>query len=232
MPNLRSNLLIAAFLFCALVTCRAQEEPQVKVRFISFPKINEPQPVELIVGENETISVDLPTNVISPVYTVKKTAEWTLGKTTTDDKGEPTFKVYGKAPSLAANEQLILVVRNGKVDDEGFKLIPFDDQIANFGGGKYLFFNASKVDIACSIGDAKVVTKPMSHQLVAPKPDQPTENGRELLFVSLYFRKENEANAFYSSNWRFSKKARTIVIMYHEEEGGSIRIHPIRDYLP
>lgn len=227
----RPALLLAATTLCSLVHCAAQEAEQVKVRFVSFPRSDDPKPVELVVGEKQTIPVNLPSNIISPTYSVKKPISWTLGKTVNNDKGEPTFKVYGTAPAPAIAEQLVLVVRNGKTDEEGFRLIPLDGRQNGFGGGKYIFFNASKVDIACEIGEMNFVIKPLEHKLVDPKPNV-AKNEREMLFVHLFFRKGGEATPFYSSTWRYNKKARTMVFLYHDNETMGLRLHVIRDYLP
>lgn len=69
-----------------------------------------------------------------------KPPRWMLGKTVTDAEGKKTFKSYGDTPALAAKEQLILAIRKGKTDEEGFKLIALDYGAQNFGGGKYIFF--------------------------------------------------------------------------------------------
>lgn len=226
----RHTWLIAASTVCALVHCAAQEAEQVKVRFVSFPRSDDPKPVELLVGDKQTIPVDLPTNIISQPHSIRKPSAWTIGKTITDDKGQSTFKVFGTAPAIDATEQIVLCIRKGKTDEEGFTLIPLDGRGNGFGGGKYIFFNASKVDIACKIGDATAVVKPLDHKLVEPKPDE-VINEREMLFVYLYFRRETEATPFYSSSWRYSKNARTMVFLFHDNDSTALKLHVIRDYL-
>ena len=108
--------LLALLAYVASFSCHAQEVEQVKVRFVSFPKCDDPHPIELLVGEKKTILVELPTNSISNAYTVEKPVNWSLGKTVKDKEGNPSFQSYGTTPLLAAPEQLILVVRNGKAD--------------------------------------------------------------------------------------------------------------------
>lgn len=227
----RYIVFLALFAFCGSLTSFAQEGEKVKVRFVSFPKSADPQPVELLVGDGETILVDLPTNSVSSVYTITKPARWILGKTIVDAEGESTFQTYGTAPALASPEQLIIVIRDGKSDADGLKLVPFDDRTSNFGGGKYIFFNGSKVDIACILGETKFALKPLQHKLVAPKPSDVIDD-RNYLYTYLYFRKGEQATPFYSSTWRFSEKARSMVFLYHDTHNQRLRIHTIRDYLP
>jgi hypothetical protein len=231
MFSLRAGLLLSTCLLLSHVASFAQEPEQIKVRFVSFPKSDNPQPVELLIGDGKTIPVDLPTNVISQVYTIKKPAQWTLGKSVTDAKGNPSFQVYGTAPALVGAEQLVLCIRKGKSDSDGFTLVPFAEGPNAFGGGKYIFFNATKIDIACTIGETKLAIKPLDHKLIAPVPIA-DENNKKLLLVNLFFRKQDEAEPFYSSQWRFSEKARTMVILYHEDDEMRIKMHMIRDYIP
>lgn len=209
--------------------CNAQET--VSVQFVCFPLRTEQEPVELIVGEGKTISVELPSNCLSKSYQTERLNNWTLGKTVPDAEGKPSFQVYGTAPSLATDKQVILVVRKGKTDAEGFNLIPFTSDNNGFSGGKYMMFNSSKVEIAGEIGDSKFRIAPLNHTLLAPKPSS-EENGKKYLFTTLYFRKGDEAEPFYTSTWRFSEKARSMVFFYHEPHDQRLRIHTIRDYLP
>ena len=46
---------------CLSATLIAQDAQQVTLRFLSFPKNANPQPVELLIGEGETIEVKDPT---------------------------------------------------------------------------------------------------------------------------------------------------------------------------
>jgi len=68
---------------------------------------------------------------------------WALGKTVVNEQGVKPFETYGQAKSIGSRKQLILVVRKGDVDSDGYDLIPLDNQASGFGGGKYLFLNAS-----------------------------------------------------------------------------------------
>ncbi len=221
--------VFAAICFSALAV--AQDQEQVSLQFVSFPKAVDAQPVELLVGEGKAIPVELPTNSLSPVYKVGRLSKWVLGKTVAGEDGKDTFKVYGEGQAGASAKQLVLVVRSGAEAADGLTLTTFDGGAKGFGGGSYLFFNAAKVDIAATVGDTKFALKPLAHKLVHPKPSK-SEGDRKYLFTYLYFRKGEEAVPFYSSTWRFSEKARSMVFFYHDTHGGQLRTHSIRDYLP
>jgi hypothetical protein len=208
----------------------AQEE-QVSLQFVSFPITADPKPIELITGEGKTIEVELPSNSLSPAYKVPKLQSWILGKTVIGKDEKPSFKIYGQINAASAASQLVLVVRKGIADEDGYDLVCFENNASGFSGGKYIFLNATKVDVAGKLGDLKFALKPKKHTLLAPKPSE-EKNDRNYLYTTLYYRKGDEATPFYTSTWRFSEKARTMVFLYHEPHNQRIRIHTIRDYLP
>lgn len=224
----RMFLAIGGIYFMSLV-CSGQEN-DISLQFIAFPKIANAEPVELLLADGKIIKVELPTNRISPVYKVKPMTQWALGKSSVNDKGEFVFNTYGKAPSIASTSQLILVLRDGPNDSDGLKLIPMDNSTVNFGGGKYLFMNAAKVDIAVEIGDVKLKLEPRQNKLVQPKPSK-SEGKREYLYVYLHFRKGAEAVPFYDSTWRYNENVRSMIFLYHDPDTQQLRTHTIRDYL-
>jgi hypothetical protein len=69
-----------------------------------------------------------------------------------------------------------------------------------------------------------------NQSLLAPDPSEVREE-RKYLYITLYFRKGEEARPFYSSTWRFSEKARSIVLFYHDPHTDRLRTHTIRDYI-
>ena len=210
----------------------AQQEKTVSVQFVSFPKAANPAPVELYLGEDETMKVDLPTRSLSKAYKVKQQTIWSLGKTAKDENGENYFQVYGKAASINSSKQLILVLRKGPKDSDGFKLIVMENHDGAFGGGEYLIMNASRVDIGGYLGDKKYSLKPGKHVLLAPKSSPGTKNSR-VCFVKMFYENQatDKSTAFFSSEWRYSKGARVLAFAYHEPVGGRLRLHVIRDYL-
>lgn len=209
----------------------ALAQDSVSVQFVTFPIRTSADPIELVVGESETITVELPTNNLSKVYNTPRLGNWILGKSTTNEEGVKTFEAYGKAPVLSGSKQIVLVIRKGNADSDGYSLIPLNGDNTGFSGGQYMIFNASQVEIAGEIGDEKFKLSPLNHSTIAPKPSK-EENGHKYLFTTLYFRKGDEAEPFYTSTWRFSEKARSMVFLYHEPHDKRLRIHTIRDYLP
>ncbi len=213
----------------------AQEPEQVTLRFLSFPKSANPQPIELLIGEGETLEVKTPTNALSQPYRVKRLSSWSVGKLeaakSKDEK--PSFTTYGSAPSLASSEQLILLIRNGKENKDGMRVVPINNNTSDFAGGKFFFMNASKVDIAGMLGGAKFALKPGAHTIIEPKEMSKREGAdSDLFFTEFYFRKETEARPFFSSNWPANKKARSMVFFYHDTHNERLRMHTIRDYIP
>lgn len=214
-------VLVALF---AALPCAAQQG--VTLEFLSFPKTADPKPIELVVGEGETMEVNIPTNELSQAYTVKRQAVWAVGETVTDEEGKSAFKVYGQAPALASPKQLILLVRKGGEDSDGFEVIPIANDVAGFGASKFLFMNAAKVDIAGEAGGEKFALKPGNHVVVKPKPGP---NGRTF-HAMFYFRREDEARPFFSSKWPISEESRGLIFFYHDPDSNRLRLHTIRDF--
>ena len=209
--------------------CFAQED-QIELQFVTFPKIANAEPVELLIGKGKTIKIELPTNSLSPVYKVNRLSQWALGKSSIGAEDEFIFDAYGKATSLASSKQLILVLRKGVKVSDGLELILVDSQPSKFGGGMYFFMNAARVDIAVILGDKKFALKPRKHKLVQPKPSK-VKGKRKYLYTYIAFRNGTKAIPFYESTWRFSKSARCMVFLYHDPHTKQLRTHTIRDYI-
>lgn len=203
---------------------------QIELQFVSFPKLLDAKPVELLIGEGETMSVEMPTNSISQVYKVKPLGKWVIGKTVAGEEGKESFEVFGQAPAIASQKQLILVIRKGKDDSDGLELIPMDNQGSSFGGGKYFLMNATRAEIAGSIGTGKFSLKPDSHTLIAPKPTK-TRGDSKYCYAQIFFRKDEEIQPFFTSTWRFNENARTMVFFYHDPTTKQLKLHTIRDYV-
>ena len=213
----------------------AQDAEKITLRFISFPKNASPQPVELLIGDGKTLQVNTPTNALSEPYKVPRLSTWTVGKfePAKGSDTKPVFNSYGSAPALASANQLILLIRNGKENSDGMRVVPLDNNTSKFGGGQFFFMNASKVDIAGMLGGTQFALKPGKHIIIEPKETNQREGvGGNLCFTEFYFRKETEARPFFSSNWPANNKARSMVFFYHDTHNDRLRMHTIRDYLP
>lgn len=225
----------AAFLFAigtAMTPMLRAQQPEVTIRFVSFPMNNGEEAIELITGEGKTIKVELPTNRLSAEYKVPRIQKWVLGQTVEGAKeGEKTFDVFGEVSSLGFGKQLVLVIRGGPDKPNAFTLTAFDAGQAGFTGGSYLFFNASKVDIAATLGESHLALKPQTHKLMTPTLTKLEKDGNQV-HTRIYFRRGEEAVPFYTSAWRFNGKARSMVFFHHDPHTGQLRTHTIRDYLP
>ncbi len=222
-------LLASLTLYTSSLFACAQEN-EVSVQFVSFPISDKSAPIELLVGDEKSIIVELPTTCLSPVYKVPALSQWALGKMTVGDNDEKIFKSYGKAKSTGSLKQLILVIRNGASYEDGFKMIPLKYDVASFGGGQYFMMNATTVDIGIELGKTRVGLKPNKYKLVKPKASK-VVNGHKQLFTKVYFRNKDKMKPFYSSTWRLNDKARTLVFFYHEPHSKRIRTHTIRNYI-
>lgn len=205
----------------------AQESGNVALQFLSFPRAIDPAPVELRIGEAATIKVEAPSNELSAAYTVARQKIWAVGETTEGKDGKPAFKVLGQATALASSSQLILLIRKGKANSDGFEVIPIDNRVTEFGGGKFLFMNAARIDIAGVVGAEQFALTPGRHTLIKPKPEGPD---KRLCHAALYYRKDDQAKPFFSSKWPLSDAARGLVFVYHDPGTNRLRLHTIRDF--
>lgn len=203
----------------------------VELHFVSFPKVADPEPLELLIGENETIEVQLPTNHISQAYSVPALSKWALGKSSGPEAKEFTFESYGATSSIDSKSQLVLVTRSGGEDSNDLQLATLDFSQDGFGGGEYLFMNATRVDIAGIIGEQKFALKPQKSALVSPEPTK-TSGDRGYSYARFFFRNDDTAKGFFSATWRLNERARSMVFFYHDPGTKQIRLHIIRSFLP
>lgn len=222
-------LCLALISNCLLspLPCMAQAETSVTLKFLSFPSIDSPTPVELLVGEGKTLKVEIPTNELSVPYQVKSQSAWVIGETVKGKDDKPAFTVFGQAPSPASNDQLILLIRKGKSNADGFTVVPINSVKTEFGGGKFLFVNAASVDIAGVVGTEKFMIKPGTHSIIQPKGDA---KNKTLCQTEIFFNKDNQAKPFFSSTWPLSDDARGLIFFYHDSETKRLRLHSIRDF--
>lgn len=198
------------------------------MRFVSFPKSTEPVKVKLWIAENNYLEIEAPTNWLSKPKKVPSLGSWTVGETTEGPDGKSVFTELGRTKALTTPDQILLLVRKGKNNADGFDLIALDARTNGFGAGKYLFLNAAKVDVAGVIGEEKFLVKPAQHTMIQPK----IPAGQHTVHAALYFRKGDEARPFFSSEWRISDDSRNMIFFYHDPNTTHIRMHAIKDYIP
>jgi hypothetical protein len=220
------SFIVAGLALCIL-PCAAQNDGKISVRFLSFPKALEPVKVELRLAGEKTVSIEAPSNEFSQPLDVSATGVWAVGETVEGPDGKPVFKEYGRTKAVTATQQMLLLVRKGKQNADGFDLVALDGRADEFGGGKFLFMNAAKVDIAGTVGDEKFVVKPGQHMILKPKVDGNNRTAQAMF----YFRKGDEARPFFSSRWPVNDHSRSMVFFYHDPGTMHLRLHTIRDFL-
>jgi hypothetical protein len=219
-------LLVAGF---SLFPCSAQEGAKVSLTFVTFPRNSDAEPLELLIGEAKSIEIEAPSNEISKTHLVPARSTWTIGKMVTGDDGKAKFEVYGKTKALTSSRQLLLLIRKGQTNADGFDIIAIDSRKAEFGGEKFLFLNASKVAIAGKIGKEKIALKPGSYKVIKPKPDRGVR--KNLCHVSFAYGVKKEWKVFSSTIWPVHKNARALVFFYQDPSTKRLRLHAIRDFM-
>jgi hypothetical protein len=225
---IKTRAIIVVFVLC-MSPCPAQEAPKVSLRFLSFPKAIDPVKVELQISEGKTIEIEAPGNEFSPPVDVVSPGVWSVGETVKGPDGKPVFKEYGRTNAVASPQQMLLLVRKGKENADGFELVALDGRVDGFGGGKFLFMNAAKVDIAGVVGSERFVVKPGKHSIVKPKGGG--NDDKKLVHAALYFRADGQGKPFFSSTWPLSDAARCLIFFYHDPDTKRLRLHSIRDFI-
>lgn len=226
MQALRASFITLAATSAFLASAFSQEN--TSLQFLAFPKAMRPEPVELVVGKDKTMEVQTPGNELSPAYEVPPLESIVVGKTTVNAKGEKVFEVYGQAKSLGVSKQIILLIRKGKENSEGFVVVPINGALGEFGGGSYLFINASGLNVSGIIGDSKFSLKPGQRRLLNPKPDFDDE----ICQVTLSYQREDKWKTFKDTRWSANKAYRSLIFFYQNPENGRLGVAPIVDILP
>ena len=216
---------------CALSSLTSAQE-QASIQFVSFPKAADPEPLELVIGEGETIKVNVPTNRVSDTYKIPLLSSWVLGKTKEDDEGKPQFNVLGKTKALGKSKQLILVIRNGYTNDKGLKLIAMPNDESKIGGGTFFFMNVSSdYQIAGKVTESRFSIKPGNSVVI--KPAASKVNGRyKYCEALLAYRKGDIDRPFYTQTWRLHEEIRNFIFFYQDPTTKKLKLHIIEDYLP
>lgn len=218
---------IAACLTLLLLPCAAQDAAKIRVRFLSFPASLEPVKIELRISEVKSVEIIAPSNEFSQPLEVESTGVWSVGETVANPEGKAIFVEYGRTMAPASPQQMLLLIRKGAKNSDGFDLIALDERKDGFGFGEFLFLNIATVDIAGTVGEEKFVVKPNKHMILKPK----TNGEKQTAHAIFYFRKDDEARPFFSSRWPVNARARSMIFFYHDPETRNLRMHTVRDFL-
>lgn len=219
--------LIAVFSALVISPGAQGQDKTLKLKFLAFPKQLRPQPVELLIGEGKTIEVQTPGHELSPEYEVPALSTIAVGKTVINDEGEPAFDVYGRAKSLGSGSQIILLMRKGKENEDGFAVIPVNAEASNFKGASFLLINASKLNVGGKIGDTEFGLKPSQQRLIRPKP---SHKGR-LCQVTFFYQREESWKKFRDTRWPSNEKYRSLVFFFQDPETGRLGVAPVVEML-
>lgn len=223
-------------LMLALITgvcCAQQEQAQVTLQFVTFPKWTTREPIQMVIGEGKTIEFTAPSNSFSKPYSVPKLSSLVFGRMGANEKGEPTFETYGQGKPLDSPNQLILLIRLGKEPKDGLKVIALDSRLDGFGGGQFFYYNASSFDIGGMMGKSKFVLNPGDHMIIKPKAEDIEVKGDRSFVQSVHlYRKEELNNPFFNSTWHVDPKARSMIFFYQDIDAKRLKMHTLQDFLP
>lgn len=227
-------ILAALALTCLPMTAHAQTAGEISLQFVSFPKSVDHQPLELLIGDGKTLPIQAPSNTLSQPYKVGPLSEWVIGKTdviSKDGEQKTVFTTYGRTASIPSNNQLILLIRTGKENSDGLRVIAMDNNMDHFGGGQFFFMNAAKIDIAGKVADASFVIKPGTFSIIKPQAGVEEREGMMVAFTKLYYQGKKGATPFFSSTWPVNEKARSMIFFYHDPHNDRLRFHSIRNFI-
>lgn len=229
MSVLKTISLIAALSAChAIPSAALGQEGPMSLQFLAFPKQLKPAPVELLIAEGKTIRVETPGHELSKAYRVPMLEAVSVGETVVDEEGEESFKAYGHARSVSP-QQIILLIRKGPHNSDGFHVIPIDSRLPNFGGASFLFLNASSLRFAATIADTKFTLDAGEHRIIKPVPNHPPNNCQ----VTLFFQRpeSEEWKKFYDTRWPANEATRSLVFFYEVPETGRVGIAPVLEVI-
>jgi hypothetical protein len=217
------NILYIVLAAIATPFSNAQGEGEWSLRFLAFPQQDDSKPIQLLVGDGKTIAIETPGHTLSPTYRVKPLTSIVVGVTENNKLQVPVFKVLGKAPSLATSKQIILLMRKGTSNSDGFVVLPIDGDLAKFSGASFLFINASNMQVGGKIGDKIFQLKPGQKELLKPA----ATHAGGCCQVTLAYQNNEKWQTFVDTRWSASNGRRSLVFFYQDPETGDLGVAPI-----
>jgi hypothetical protein len=226
-----TSLILLVFLpgwLPGVASAQKPGEKNIALEFLALPKSLNPEPVELLVNESETLVVHTPGNELSRPYEVPALTSITIGKTVENEDGKPFFEIYGKADALKTSQQIILLIRKGPKNSDGFEVVPINGDLGAFDGGSFLFINVSKTNVKTMIGDSEFDLEPRQRFLISPKPNA----GSNLCQVTMSYQDEGRWNKFKDTRWSTNPRYRSLIFFHQDPKTGQLGVAPIIDILP
>ena len=199
----------------------------VIVQFVSLPRSSDVDPIELLTGEGKSITIDAPHQEISKAYLVDQRKQWTVGKFENAADGTRKFTEYGSVKALDTRHQLVILIRKGTTNADGFKVVVAGNGLVQFRGGAFLLVNGSDKDIGAKLGAEDLTIAPGEHSVF--KPD--VEEGKRTCHVQFSFRKKDKMKPFFSTNWPVNENARGLICFYTAPKTSRLKMHTIRDFV-
>ena len=215
--------LVFGLLCSAMIAAHGKGEVVIKV--LCFPRSEEKSTIEMLVGKKEVMEIPLQAHEFTLPKKVARRATWKFGKSRVNAKGEFRFETLATVTPLASDKQLLLFMRRGQKNNDGFVVVPINP--ATVDGRSYLFFNLTHRPIAGLVGGKKFHLA--SGQRVVVEPE--SNRGENLCFASLRYQRDKKWRPFFSSNWRLREKCRSLVFVYHPPGQKTPRIHSVIDPL-
>lgn len=219
----RAHILV----FFALMTAATAQET-MSLQFLAIPRQIRPEPVEVVIGQNETIQVHTPGNELSQPYQVPKMDSIVLGKSSADEDGAAKFDVYGRARLLDERKQIILLLRRGPTNEDGFSVIPISGEMKDFKGGSYFLLNASPTKIAGQIGDKRFEIEPGNKIMINPSATH--EGGAAQ--TTFAYKRDDEWKVFRDTRWSVNPAYRSMVFFFQNPSTSKLAVTPVVDMLP
>jgi len=205
--------------------------PTTELRFLLFYDRTEVSELDLKTGESSYLPIRGATSSLSQPYHAPLQPNWRLGRMIPTCCGAPDFTPRAEAEALEASQQLLVVFRPEDAVEDELDLVVVDGSAPAFSGGDYLFVNLTDTPILGIIGEAKLSLDPGSHQVAKTAPSE-QRGERAVCYIRLaYLDEAATAKPFFTSEWRYSKTARTITLFYKDPRTGKLRLHVVHDYL-
>lgn len=230
--SLLKPVLAACLSLCSWSLQAQAQNPAVELKFITFPPIQEPLEMELIISKDETLKLEIASNELSEGYRVPRLSTMVFGESSVDAEGKPKFDIFGKGSMANGKKQIVLILRKGATFSQGFEVRALSSDADAFGGGKFLFLNATARAIGGKAGNKPFALNPGNHVVIKPnlEPD-----GRRA-YVEFFY-SENDENGtakaipFYNSFWPVAKHSRGLVFFLQDPITKKITHFSYRDFL-
>ena len=216
----------ALFILLLFTVIGLSQDDTVSLRILAFPRIADDSPVELLVGDR-TIPIKLASNRLSDPYKVAAQSAWNFGIKDTGDDGKPSFKSYGSGTAKDTQQQIVVLLRRGLKNSDGFRVLSYADGPRHFKERQIMFLNLALENVAGEVGGEKFALKPAQNTVISPKADQ----GKDLCHAKLLLERKGKWRPFMESNWPLKPDTRGLIFLYTDPKSSKVRLHTIRDFL-